>query len=266
MVPPSFLSAQYVDAFALGIPDAPARLNGGNSCRWLADARVGDRLERRSEIVGADSKAGRTGRLDVYQIETRYRRLESGAPVAVLGYTAIRRYPSTGSTGPARRSPTATSGGHDSRTLPRTATRALTVLATPRQVVSYAVATDDLYEAHYDAGAAMAAGLPGTILHGLLKLAWFARAALEHAGDGSVVREIEARYHGLDRVADEFSVWVAAPDDAEDGRLQLFGGHAEDAITTTGTVVLDQPMDDRVARARLSQPTMPRDGTNGELS
>src|SRR5690606_10615452 len=72
LVPPSFLSAQYVDAFALGIPDAPARLNGRTQCRWLANVRVGYLLARKSTVVDADVIPAPTGRLEIYTIETIY--------------------------------------------------------------------------------------------------------------------------------------------------------------------------------------------------
>ena len=84
-----------VDAFALGIPDAPARLNGGNTCRWRAEVRLGDALERNSTVVDAEVKNGRTGRLELYTIETVYRRTDSRTEVANLRYTAIRRFPET---------------------------------------------------------------------------------------------------------------------------------------------------------------------------
>ena len=251
LVPPSFLSAQYVDAFALGIPDAPARLNGGNECRWLADVRVGDRLERKSTVVGADVKTGRTGRLEIYTIETIYRRAGAGEPVARLGYTAIRRYPNeAGSADTAAPRPSDTAAPRPSRvdrpreeaSVPAGATKLFVTSVAPRDVVRYAVATDDLYEAHYDESFARASGLPGTIVHGLLKMAWLARGALEYGGAGSVVREISATYRGMDLVGESFTVW-ALPDGDTDGagatRLRLFGQSHSGAISTTGTAVIE---------------------------
>ena len=241
LVPPSFLSAQYVDAFALGIPDAPARLNGGNQCQWLADVRVGDQLERKSTVVNADVKTGRTGRLEIYTIETAYRRAGSGEPVARLGYTAIRRYPTE--PGPSSTTAPQPSGVDRPREeVPAGATKLFVTSVAPRDVVRYAVATDDLYEAHYDESFARASGLPGTIVHGLLKMAWLARGALEYGGAGSVVREISATYRGMDLVGESFTVW-ALPDGDTDGagatRLRLFGQSHSGAISTTGTAVIE---------------------------
>jgi acyl dehydratase len=232
LVPPSFLSAQYVDAFALGIPDAPARLNGGNRCRWQEDVRVGDALERCSTVVDAQTKTGRTGRLEIYTIETTYRRADSRAEVARLWYTAIRRYPQ-GETQPTR----PPSGPADGTAVPEGATKVFTTTVTPRGVVKYAVATEDLYEAHYDESFARASGLPGTIVHGLLKMAWLARGALEYSGAGSVVRELSASYRGMDLVGEPFTVWVAPDPDARS--LRLYGQSSNGAVSTTGTALIE---------------------------
>ncbi|MEO3930285.1 MaoC family dehydratase N-terminal domain-containing protein [Micromonosporaceae bacterium B7E4] len=248
LVPPSFLSAQYVDAFALGIPDAPARLNGGNACRWLAEVRVGDALERDSTVIDAEVKNGRTGRLELYTIETVYRRADSRAEVARLRYTAIRRFPEspTASTAPSTTTGSRpTAGGRPTGAeLPGGATRVFSTTVSSRDVVRYAVATEDLYEAHYDESYARASGLPGTIVHGLLKMAWLARGALEYGGTGSVLRELSASYRGMDLVGADFTVWVG-PDPAGGGdggtRLRLYGQSQGGAVSTVGTAVLEPP-------------------------
>lgn len=231
LVPPSFLSAQYVDAFALGIPDAPARLNGGNSVQWLADVHVGDRLERRSEVTDVKVKEGRTGRLQVYTVETVYRRVDTHEEVARLGYTPIRRYPLEGAG--------SSSGGGSSAGVPEGAKRVFTTRATPRQTVRYAVATEDLYEAHYDLEFAKASGLPGTIVHGLLKMAWLVRGALEFAGEGATVRELSVSYRGMDLVGEDVTVWAEPDPDAEtDGALRLYTTSAGGQLTTVGSGVV----------------------------
>jgi 3-methylfumaryl-CoA hydratase len=247
LVPPSFLSAQYVDAFALGVPDAPARLNGGNRCRWLEDVRVGDALERSSAVVGVDTKEGRTGRLELYTIETTYRRAGSLVEVARLGYTAIRRYPKDASTAPAP--PERRTGSNPSNDgVPEGAAKVFTTSVTSRDTVRYAVATEDLYEGHYDESFARASGLPGTIVHGLLKMAWLARGALSYGGAGSVVRELSASYRGMDLVGDDFTVW-AAPEEAETApgtaRLRLYGQSRDGSVSTTGTAVIDTDTDNQ---------------------
>lgn len=235
LVPPTFLSAQYVDAFALGIPDAPARLNGGNRCRWLEPVHVGDVLERRSTVVDAVRKEGRSGRLDIYTVETVYRR-PGGAEVARLGYTPIRRYPEAGVP-----SPDSSRGSADA--LAEGAVHVFDATATSRDLVRYAVATDDLYEAHYDLRFAEDHALPGVIVHGLLKMAWLARAALEFTG-GGFVREMSVSYRGMDLVSEPFAAWCL-PSAREGGahgtsRLDLVGVSAATTISTLGWVVIEE--------------------------
>lgn len=252
VVPPTFLSAQYVDAFSLGVPDAPVRLNGANSCRWLECVRVGDHLERRSEIAAAEAKQGRSGLLKIYTIETTYRRAGGGPDVAHLRYQAIRRYPeergsaSARTTGPHVERPAEGPSGqpapHSGPThaLPADAVLAFETRAESRAVVQYAVATDDLYEGHYDLGYARSHGLPGTIVHGLMKMAWLARAAVDCGGPGSLVREISASYVAMDMVGEPYSVWCAQDDGADRGdrRLRLYGVSGAGVVTTTGSAVV----------------------------
>ncbi|AVT37778.1 MaoC family dehydratase N-terminal domain-containing protein [Plantactinospora sp. BB1] len=245
LVPPSFLSAQYVDAFALGVPDAPARLNGGNACRWLADVRVGDALVRNSTVIDAEVKNGRTGRLEIYTIETVYRRADTPVEVARLRYTAIRRYPESSAVPPAPSTAAgarpAAAGRPTGAELPGDAVRVFSATVSSRDVVQYAVATDDLYEAHYDESYARASGLPGTIVHGLLKLAWLARGALEYGGTGSVLRELSASYRGMDLVGADFTVWVEPDPAGGDGgtRLRLYGQSQGGPVSTVGTALLE---------------------------
>ncbi|MFC6018356.1 MaoC family dehydratase N-terminal domain-containing protein [Plantactinospora solaniradicis] len=269
LVPPSFLSAQYVDAFALGIPDAPARLNGGNSCRWRAGVRVGDALERNSTVVDAEVKNGRTGRLELYTVETVYRRTDSLAEVAELRYTAIRRFPesATGAPPAATGSRPSTAGRPSGADLPPGAVRVFSTGVSPRDVVRYAVATEDLYEAHYDESYARSSGLPGTIVHGLLKMAWLARGALEYAGTGSVLRELSASYRGLDLVRDDFTVWVVPePAGAGDGgtRLQLYGQSQGGAVSTVGAAVLEPASTDPTSIAAGADPDCARTQTRSQ--
>ncbi|MEE6263933.1 MaoC family dehydratase [Plantactinospora sonchi] len=270
LVPPSFLSAQYVDAFALGVPDAPARLNGGNACHWHTEVRVGDALDRNSTVVDAEVKTGRTGRLELYTIETVYRRTDSRARVATLRYTAIRRFPDPATAPPettATGSRPGTTGRPGGAELPVGAVRVFTTTVSPRDVVRYAVATEDLYEAHYDESYARSSGLPGTIVHGLLKLAWLARGALEYGGSGSVLRELSASYRGMDLVRDDFTVWVVPePAGAGDGgtRLRLYGQSQAGAVSTVGAAVLEPASTDPTSIAAGADPDRPRPRTRSQ--
>lgn len=120
----------------------------------------------------------------------------------------------------------------------------LEVTPRSRDLVRYAAATDDYYEAHYDEPFARASGLPGVIVHGLLKLAWFARAALDWAGPGARVRELAGSYRGIDLVGEPFRIHGSPePEPGGDSgsggvRLRLSGRSASGALTTTGHAVV----------------------------
>ncbi|WP_051581389.1 FAS1-like dehydratase domain-containing protein [Pseudonocardia acaciae] len=239
LVPPTYPVAVRLDTEALGIPDAPSRLNGGNTIRWLEPARLGERLQRRTTITSVDTKDGRSGRLVFYTLESTFRRPDTERIVATTRNITIRRYPNPDSgVGTGSRSPK--QAGEDEK-LPVL----LKVTPTTRDLVRYAAGSDDYYEVHYDEPFARRTGLPGVISHGLLKLAWFARAALEWAGPGAVLRELSGSYRGVDLVGREFTVHGGPSDPrAEDGpggttALTLVGRSADGAVTTSGHAVVD---------------------------
>ena len=69
---------------------------------------------------------------------------------------------------------------------------------TARQLVQYAGASGDFYEIHYDQDFARSTGLPGVILHGLLKAAFLAQLVTDWAGPGARLLKFEVSYRGLD--------------------------------------------------------------------
>jgi acyl dehydratase len=69
---------------------------------------------------------------------------------------------------------------------------------TTRQLVQYAGASGDFYEIHYDQDFARSTGLPGVILHGLLKAAFMAQLATSTAGRVGRLKSLEVTYRGLD--------------------------------------------------------------------
>jgi acyl dehydratase len=69
---------------------------------------------------------------------------------------------------------------------------------TTRQLVQYAGASGDFYEIHYDQEYARSTGLPGVILHGLLKAGFLAQLVTSTLGPGGVLRSFEVSYRGLD--------------------------------------------------------------------
>ena len=69
---------------------------------------------------------------------------------------------------------------------------------TTRQLVQYAGAQGDFYEIHYDQAFAQSVGLPGVILHGLLKAAFLGQLVSDWVGDRGSLKTFEVSYRGLD--------------------------------------------------------------------
>jgi hypothetical protein len=70
---------------------------------------------------------------------------------------------------------------------------------TTRQLVQYAGAQGDFYEIHYDQDYARSVGLPGVILHGLLKAAFLGQLVTDWLGDGGQLKTFEVSYRGIDQ-------------------------------------------------------------------
>ena len=69
---------------------------------------------------------------------------------------------------------------------------------TTRQLVQYAGAQGDFYEIHYDQAFAKSVGLPGVILHGLLKAAFLGQLVTDWLGDEGKLETFEVSYRGID--------------------------------------------------------------------
>jgi acyl dehydratase len=118
----------------------------------------------------------------------------------------------------------------------------LTKHPTTRQLVQYAGASGDFYEIHYDRPFAEAAGLPGVILHGLLKAGWLGELVQTWAGPNAFVRHIEASYRGIDEVAHPYhlkgKVVGVQPNPAPRGggivELEIWGEDENGRRTTLG--------------------------------
>jgi hypothetical protein len=119
----------------------------------------------------------------------------------------------------------------------------LTKRPTTRQLVQYAGASGDFYEIHYDRPFAEAAGLPGVILHGLLKAGWLGELVQRWAGPNAFVRHIEASYRGIDEVGRPYHLKGkivalhpnAAPDPGGIVELEIWGEDHAHRRTTLGT-------------------------------
>ena len=69
---------------------------------------------------------------------------------------------------------------------------------TTRQLVQYAGAQGDFYEIHYDQDFARSVGLPGVILHGLLKASFLGQLVTDWLGDRGRLKTFEVSYRGID--------------------------------------------------------------------
>src|SRR5258708_9974014 len=70
---------------------------------------------------------------------------------------------------------------------------------TTRQLVQYAGAQGDFYEIHYDQDFARSVGLPGVILHGLLKAAFLGQLVTDWLGDRGTLKTFEVSDRGIDQ-------------------------------------------------------------------
>lgn len=116
---------------------------------------------------------------------------------------------------------------------------------TTRQLVMYAGASGDFYEIHYDTAFAQKAGLPGVIVHGLLKVAWLGELVSSWAGPNSMLRRLEASYRGIDLPAGDYrlSGTVTSVDRNGEGSrligLELWGESADGTRTTLGSASVE---------------------------
>jgi hydroxyacyl-ACP dehydratase HTD2-like protein with hotdog domain len=70
---------------------------------------------------------------------------------------------------------------------------------TTRQLAQYAGAQGDFYEIHYDQDFARSVGLPGVILHGLLKAAFLGQLVTDWLGERGRLKTFEVSYRGIDQ-------------------------------------------------------------------
>jgi acyl dehydratase len=69
---------------------------------------------------------------------------------------------------------------------------------TTQTLAQYAGASGDFYQIHYDKDFAQSVGLPGVILHGLLKAAYLGQLLTDWVGDEGRIETFEVSYRGLD--------------------------------------------------------------------
>ena len=106
--------------------------------------------------------------------------------------------------------------------------------ASRHDLVRYAAATRDFNPLHWDHETAVAAGLPGTVVHGLLMYAWMMQAAAVAAG--RPVTSAKVRFRAALHPAQEASVAAAVDGDSVSIVLEHDGVQL---VTGTATVASD---------------------------
>ena len=112
---------------------------------------------------------------------------------------------------------------------------------TTRQLVQYAGAQGDFYEIHYDHAFARSVGLPGVILHGLLKAAFLGQLVTDWIGEDGRLKSFEVSYRGIDQPGHPYRCRgnVIRVDDSEI-ELEVWGEDEEGRRTTVGTATIQR--------------------------
>lgn len=93
---------------------------------------------------------------------------------------------------------------------------------TPRRLVMFAGAATDFYEIHYDRDHAASLGLPGLLVHGLLKNALLGRFLHEWVAPAGRVLGYGCDYRGMDAPGEELTCrGVVTDTHADSGMIEL---------------------------------------------
>ena len=114
---------------------------------------------------------------------------------------------------------------------------------TTRQLVMYAGASQDFYEIHYDQSFALEHGLPGVIVHGLLKAAWLCKCVTRWAGPEAFITRISCEYRGLDLVGEPYEIGGRVVEatrkaDGQHVEVEVWGADSRGKKTTLGSIVV----------------------------
>ena len=111
---------------------------------------------------------------------------------------------------------------------------------TTRQLVQYAGAQGDFYEIHYDQDYARSVGLPGVILHGLLKAAFLGQLLTDWAGEEADIRSLEVSYRGVDQPGHPYRCRGRVTRvDGREIELEVWGEDESGERTTLGTAMVE---------------------------
>jgi acyl dehydratase len=110
---------------------------------------------------------------------------------------------------------------------------------TTRQLVQYAGAQGDFYEIHYDQAYAKSVGLPGVILHGLLKAAFLGQLVTDWLGDDGTLETFEVSYRGIDQPGRPYRCrGTVTRVDGKRAELEVWGEDESGKRTTVGTATV----------------------------
>ena len=111
---------------------------------------------------------------------------------------------------------------------------------TTRQLVQYAGAQGDFYEIHYDQDFARSVGLPGVILHGLLKAAFLGQLVTDWLGQDGTLKSFEVSYRGIDMPGRPYLCQGKVTRvDGDQVELEVWGEDSEGNRTTLGSASVD---------------------------
>jgi len=111
---------------------------------------------------------------------------------------------------------------------------------TTRQLVRYAGAQGDFYEIHYDQDFARSVGLPGVILHGLLKAAFLGQLVTDWLGERGTLKTFEVSYRGIDQPGRPYRCrGKITRVDGDQVELEVWGEDSDGNRTTVGTATAE---------------------------
>ena len=107
-------------------------------------------------------------------------------------------------------------------------------------LVRYAGASGDFYEIHYDKDFAQSVGLPGVILHGLLKTAYLGQLVTDWLGEDGRLKSLDVSYRGMDVPGRPYRCrGVVKEQQGGLVRLEVWGEDPEGNRTTVGTATVE---------------------------
>jgi acyl dehydratase len=111
---------------------------------------------------------------------------------------------------------------------------------TTRQLVQYAGAQGDFYEIHYDQEYARGVGLPGVILHGLLKAGFLGQLITDWLGEQGSLKSLEVSYRGIDQPGNPYRCrGRVARVEGREVELEVWGEDESGVRTTVGTATVE---------------------------